>query len=435
MKRIQLTLTLVVCTLITFSQQTTKRVGAVPFNIDATIGLAPKSTPSNSLRGSNSYWFHYVDSYMKEHSSQPQGWNFIITEDSTVMNPHPAFTHQGCWLNGIAQNYDFTSPVIKKFCDAQYTYTWDPSRDMQLDSISFPVNYFQVNDSITDTLIVRLVLGTEFGPIMNATIWPHLADTVHVSLLKFNTTTKEPMGYGNNEIKIAMDKQFAADTNQLGLNIVRQATNWTIPKEANGRFSVVFSYKAGSAWNAGTDVFKKDVNGIYLQCFELEGKFTHPKIAEGDDLNCTNAMTKSAYHDPSNIWYGHYVPSAVLMGDSTNKYWLTEALHLSLNISQENATTGVESTSNTLFTQITQDLYPNPASNEANIQYQLASPTQVRITITDITGKAVFIKNLGTQSKGEHRAILDISSLPSGAYHYTFSAGQVTSTNRLIIVK
>ena len=77
--------------------------------------------------------------------------------------------------------------------------------------------------------------------------------------------------------------------------------------------------------------------------------------------------------------------------------------------------------------------YPNPFSGSTTISYELAQASQVKITITDITGKVVMDLNDGNKPAGQHQLTLSAASLQSGVYFYTIEAGQFRETKRMIV--
>ena len=83
------------------------------------------------------------------------------------------------------------------------------------------------------------------------------------------------------------------------------------------------------------------------------------------------------------------------------------------------------------------DVFPNPTSNEAFVQFQLASPSLVRITISDGGGKFLgrIIHNQRF-STGSHKVpISDIHSFPSGVYYIRFETEVLSEIRKLVIVK
>lgn len=73
---------------------------------------------------------------------------------------------------------------------------------------------------------------------------------------------------------------------------------------------------------------------------------------------------------------------------------------------------------------------PNPSGGDVIVQYQLQQRANVRLTITDATGRAVHTLSWPNQSAGEHQELLPARSLPSapGIYYLQLDAdGQPVS--------
>ena len=89
--------------------------------------------------------------------------------------------------------------------------------------------------------------------------------------------------------------------------------------------------------------------------------------------------------------------------------------------------------------------YPNPFNPETWIPYQLATPSEVTLTLYDMNGGVVRHLNVGHQAAGTYqsrnRALYwdgrnrDGEPVASGLYFYTLRAGEFTATRRMLIRK
>ena len=89
--------------------------------------------------------------------------------------------------------------------------------------------------------------------------------------------------------------------------------------------------------------------------------------------------------------------------------------------------------------------YPNPFNPETWIPYQLAAPTEVSLTIYDLSGGVVRRLEMGHQTAGMYRNRSRAAhwdgrnrggeSVASGLYFYTLRAGEFTATRRMLIRK
>ena len=128
--------------------------------------------------------------------------------------------------------------------------------------------------------------------------------------------------------------------------------------------------------------------------------------------------------------------------------WLTQAQHLNLtDIVSQRGIRFLEQLLAVLTPNKTILLpnYPNPFNPETWIPYQLATPTDVTVTISDIQGRVVRLLDLGHQRAGiyQHQARAaywdgrNIQGEPvaSGIYFYTLKANEFASTRKMLIRK
>ncbi len=81
--------------------------------------------------------------------------------------------------------------------------------------------------------------------------------------------------------------------------------------------------------------------------------------------------------------------------------------------------------------------FPNPTFGETTINWELYTPAQnVRFSITDITGKTVFAKDLGERPAGKQEPlILDLNRFAAGVYQYGLTIGNERLVKKLVITK
>jgi hypothetical protein len=76
-------------------------------------------------------------------------------------------------------------------------------------------------------------------------------------------------------------------------------------------------------------------------------------------------------------------------------------------------------------------LYPNPANEIVNVNYDLAVASEVTVRILDVNGREVFVQNEGTVQNG--RVAVNTSNLAAGMYMVQLVAGNTVTTERLIV--
>ena len=75
--------------------------------------------------------------------------------------------------------------------------------------------------------------------------------------------------------------------------------------------------------------------------------------------------------------------------------------------------------------------YPNPASNEVTIAFNLVNPSDVTITLTDVVGQVISTQYSKVIANG--KALINTSSLPNGVYLYTVDANGERKTGRVSV--
>lgn len=80
-------------------------------------------------------------------------------------------------------------------------------------------------------------------------------------------------------------------------------------------------------------------------------------------------------------------------------------------------------------------LYPNPASNSANLEYNLTNKSDVEINVVDITGKSVYSEKINSQNSGSQKLNLNTSDYNEGVYFVTLITNGTKTTKKLVIKK
>jgi len=79
------------------------------------------------------------------------------------------------------------------------------------------------------------------------------------------------------------------------------------------------------------------------------------------------------------------------------------------------------------------NLFPNPATDNVQVNYTLTSETTVTINLYDVTGKLVATDSKGEQVKGRHFAHINTTDLAKGFYTVKVATNFGQSTSKLIV--
>ncbi|MFZ1083091.1 MAG: discoidin domain-containing protein [Candidatus Kryptoniota bacterium] len=79
--------------------------------------------------------------------------------------------------------------------------------------------------------------------------------------------------------------------------------------------------------------------------------------------------------------------------------------------------------------------YPNPFNPTTTIIYELPANSFVTLKVYDVLGREIKTLISGLQSAGNHNVTFDASRFSSGVYLYAMTAGGVTVTKKMILLK
>ena len=79
--------------------------------------------------------------------------------------------------------------------------------------------------------------------------------------------------------------------------------------------------------------------------------------------------------------------------------------------------------------------YPNPVKSSAVISFELFVNTNVTLKLRDVTGREVLNIVDGIKVPGRYQIPVDMSSFSAGIYFYSISAGGISETKRIVIVR
>ena len=78
------------------------------------------------------------------------------------------------------------------------------------------------------------------------------------------------------------------------------------------------------------------------------------------------------------------------------------------------------------------NIFPNPATNEINISYQLQNKSDVKIGITDICGRQIYERTITNQAAGQYEFSTSTESLSKGIYFVKVNTNRSCTTQNFI---
>lgn len=80
-------------------------------------------------------------------------------------------------------------------------------------------------------------------------------------------------------------------------------------------------------------------------------------------------------------------------------------------------------------------VFPNPAQNQINVQFDFNEAAHATVRISDITGRVVLDQDFGKQTPGIHSFSIDASSLNNGMYNIELIMNNQRAISKLTINK
>jgi hypothetical protein len=77
-------------------------------------------------------------------------------------------------------------------------------------------------------------------------------------------------------------------------------------------------------------------------------------------------------------------------------------------------------------------LAPNPAKEQVNVSFTLASASNVQMRVTDTNGRPVYARNMGLLEAGSHQSLWQPGACPAGVYWVEIQTEQGRSAKRIV---
>ena len=81
------------------------------------------------------------------------------------------------------------------------------------------------------------------------------------------------------------------------------------------------------------------------------------------------------------------------------------------------------------------EVYPNPSRGAATVALTLSEPSEVRVVVYDVLGRAVAVLHAGPLGAGEHALAFESAGLPAGVYLVRAEGSGFSAAHRLTVVR
>jgi hypothetical protein len=152
---------------------------------------------------------------------------------------------------------------------------------------------------------------------------------------------------------------------------------------------------------------------------------THPEWAAGQNVWFEKSIALSNFNTDTIV-----TRFRLLSGASGGGFgWLID------DVSLTQGTLSTNAQPNKPYQFALEQNYPNPFNPSTTIQYELASPSEVKLRVFDVLGREVATLVNARQSTGRYRAEFNAAALSSGVYFYRLETQNFTQTRKMFLVK
>ncbi|GJM34606.1 MAG: hypothetical protein DHS20C18_36070 [Saprospiraceae bacterium] len=300
-------------------------------------------------------------------------------------------------LSGVVNYWDSTGSVVSGWA---YLYEASAIGDVELlDSVAL-VNggYYSFDDLDAGTYVVRAVLN-EDDPGFNDYLPTYYGD-----VLFWNEATMIAIPYtGNNFFNINLQEAQEPEGPGIISGTIIEGPGFTGDEEVDDRDDTPIEH---------VTVLLLNENGL----------------AVAYDLTDENGGFIF-----NNLAWGTYQLIVEIPGLTQSEYWVTigpeqpTVTDIVFVVTDESITTGTEE----WLSDTKVNVFPQPASNQVQIRFELPEASMLQIQIMDSSGKLLMHHNKHFDS-GQQSLDLNTSEWAKGLYFYTFRAGKQLLAGKLI---
>lgn len=167
------------------------------------------------------------------------------------------------------------------------------------------------------------------------------------------------------------------------------------------------------------------------------GTWTSVFNKTGADLATRAAVNPARFYPTATEWVDNTIDISSLAGQSEVlvAFKGTSAYGNSLYVDDINVESFNVGTKEEVLAVNNLKVFPNPATVNVNIQFNLETAQDMNINITNALGQTVKAVNAGNLSAGQHNFSVNTNGLAAGIYFINFNDGAASTTERFIIAQ
>lgn len=400
MKRIVLSLTILTFTLGAFAQQGGLEIPGEEFEAKAS---KVKFVKNEKLNEDNDWYNFYQE--MSQLSGSWVSFLDYLFPDSTVM-----------WVGTGAGNYVWKCAQGQVLDPTSGLFVFDSkpinkAANYNLDSIAIPYAYRRIQNGPPDTLLIQVIKQDQ----MSVVPLPNWTTPLSYARPAYNQAERK----GENAVKEFKIPLTEADTAVNFSRTLAQEIDVAIaPDEV---VAVTVHYIPGNPYNTDDTLSRTENGPGIINNFAIYNGRDEGKTENNDYYNHNLMITKEiAYGVNSNNWNDKYIPGVA---------WNSGIYHTNIyfNITFDDYSGLNDNDRVKRF-----DVYPNPANDIVNVEYEISGGQRISVEFTDILGHKVYEEVLSNSV--DNRTRIDVSNWNKGLYFYSVIIdGQVARTSRIVV--
>ncbi|RYZ94060.1 MAG: T9SS type A sorting domain-containing protein [Sphingobacteriaceae bacterium] len=363
--------------------------------------------------------------------------NLTMFPDSTVKQAYSATEAGPVYMHSVGQVFDpksayFDNEELGTMMLSKYNkYTWD--------SVTVFYNgYDHLVENSVDTLIFQFYTSRtgDAGGIIDTYFGTKENPGENTAIVGFNHATN----LGANAVGEYRYLMTEKDTIGPKSGVLGQITVPTkngnlfgISVPANQIAGFTITYRPGFAYTAGDTLDQRfyNENSKKLNHFRPTILFDENKAAWESYNNGLRLTTATRYNQAKlsngddNGWRNWYIPGNAWTDNNQHLYSSFYITSNNVSIKETGAYKGYG----------IGNIYPNPASDVANLSFELPKTENVTINVYNAVGQKISTVANGNYAAGKHNVNFSVENLNSGVYFYTINAGGYAKTMKFTVVK
>lgn len=382
------------------------------------------------------HWYNNIS------EAKSTGFENYLLYNNSVFGDSTVQVLYGDGAGGVKLGYCFTQGVGEVFDPKSNIYDTFLSRfnPYRVDSIGLPYlyNYVKEKDTLSpdsaahDTLVFQFYTGNSGGLVKGTFPASGTFPQENNAVIRYDyKKNKGTLSIGEYKYILGAKDSQTTVKNFLSIPATLQNGNVGIPVTKNDLFAYTVSYRPGFKYKFGDTIDESPkvippAKNLHSHFKILIGN-TGSKESNSDYEMSQTIISKTRTNTwpASNGWNGAYIP-----GSAWNDY--NQILWSLFYVTTPNL--GIESAGDIKGYGLS-NVYPNPSHGSAKLEFTIAKPENVTVTVYDMLGHQVATIANGAYTSGTHTVNFSTANFKTGLYLYSINAGSYTKTMKFTVTE